>query len=126
MNTIVEMQNTDESILLLASQRVIYSSAKNILRIKEVLVVIIPIVISLLYTIITSCKAYFQLYSFAILFIDMIFLEHIIAERKKKAALIQELFDSKVLELNKSIIKYDYPTRSEIELSAKKIKMSKD
>lgn len=122
MNTINEMQNEDESILFLAAQAKMYSSAKMLLRIKEILVVVIPILLSLLYSTCPAGRPYFQLYSFIIIFVDMILLESIISSQKKKAALVQELFDTKVLELDKTIIGYDYPSRSEIQLAADKIK----
>lgn len=126
MNKIIALENEEESILLLAAQRNIYSTAKNILRVKEVLVVIVPILLSIVYPIYLSGKPYFQLYSFSILFIDMVLLESIISKKKKKAALIQELFDEKILELSNCIVKHDLPTRSEIEVAANRIKKKKE
>jgi len=96
--TIFEKQNSSRCLRYLASQRQIYSNAKKLLTLQIILVVI---VVTLLSVINYFCKIEWILgsYSAIITLIDIFLINKWIDNLKKRAAKIQEKFDTTLFEL---------------------------
>lgn len=99
MNQITTKQNLKEHIELLAAQRNLYSKSKKILTIRSVIVFIF-MVFGFFHFDNKILSAYVALASITYLFLDMFWLEKIEKNYRKTAAGIQELFDTKILELD--------------------------
>lgn len=97
---IIQEQNTDSNIKYLASQKKIYNTGKLAFTIQVLIAVPIPIVISIIVPLLKNAEYnitwIFILYSILATFLEL-YLEGKTCELKKRAASIQELFDSKVL-----------------------------
>lgn len=105
MNQIATIQNTQKQLERLAAQRELYSSAKRLFSLQIIGNVFIPLTLSLISTFRGNLSVYVAIYGICFFIIDSILVEPVIKQRKTKAAKIQELFDSDVLELNKSPFK---------------------
>ncbi len=119
---IVQKQNTDNMLRCLAAQRFLYSSAKTLFfgqLIFSTIVVIILSVINLYKDISWIIAAYGSI----IAIIDVAFLSSLIKRRKERAAKIQELFDTFVLNIEwNDILVGDKPTNEEIHRYSEKYK----
>lgn len=121
MTTISERQNLKENLEMLASQRVLYSKAKNFLGWQIFLTIFITIAISFF---VLLCPKYywFSVLSAILLVIYDIFITHHIEDIKIKASKIQELFDCSVLSLEwNEIISGDKPSIEDIKILSKNI-----
>ena len=123
-------QNTDYAIKLLASQRSIYSSAKTYFYIQCIIAIPIPIIISLLgkyYKVETEDLTWiFSLY-LILSGIAYLFLEKHIKSLKSSAAVIQELFDCKVLEIKwNSVLIHKKPSKEIIDSTSEKFLKKND
>jgi hypothetical protein len=105
MNQIATVQNTQKQLERLAAQRELYSSAKRLFSLQIIGNVFIPLTLSLVSTFHGNLSVYVAIYGICFFIIDSILIEPVIKQRKTKAAKIQELFDSDVLELSKSPFK---------------------
>ncbi len=105
MNQITTIQNSEQQLERLAAQRELYSSAKRRFNLQLIGNLLIPISLSLVAAFIGNFSVYTALYGIVFFIIDTILIEPIIKDRKAKAAKIQELFDSDVLEISKSPFK---------------------
>lgn len=101
-NPISVRQNEEGSIDLLAAMRQMYYEAKNASSYQFLICVALPITFPLLKTFSPSNPMYLgtiTLLSILVIIINDIF-EKVVREKKEKAARYQELFDTKVLELD--------------------------
>jgi len=106
MNRYFERQNEPEMISLQAAQRELYSSVKRYLALSFMLTVVLPTVTSVVYLILNFFPGYIipwlktslTVYGFVMLFINNLMLNHI-AAIKKRAARIQEEFDTRLFSL---------------------------
>lgn len=105
MNQITTIQNSQEQLERLAAQRELYSSAKKLFNLQLFGNLLVPISISLVAAFVGNFSVYTALYGIIFFIIDTILIEPVIKNRKAKAAKIQELFDSDVLEISKSPFK---------------------
>lgn len=105
MNQIATIQNTQKQLERLAAQRELYSSAKRLFGLQIIGNAVIPLTLSLVSTFRGNLSIYVAIYGICFFIIDNILVEPVIKQRKTKAAKIQELFDSDVLELSKSPFK---------------------
>jgi hypothetical protein len=121
MNKIVDQQNSEQCLKYLAAQRVVYSFAKRLLRTREVFIIAIPVILSLLNVFYQIQNPIINIYSLIIIFIDMELFEKIINGKKRNAAIIQELFDNAVFSIQASILPYDNIEPALVEMSAEKI-----
>ncbi|HRI46528.1 MAG TPA: S-4TM family putative pore-forming effector [Ignavibacteriaceae bacterium] len=114
---IVQEQNTDANIKYLASQKKIYNTGKLTFTIQVLIAVPIPIIISIIVPLLKNIENNitwtFILYSILATFLEL-FLEGKTCELKKRAASIQELFDSKVLLINWNSILIPKQPESEV------------
>ncbi|MDQ3817590.1 MAG: S-4TM family putative pore-forming effector [Acidobacteriota bacterium] len=105
MNQITTVQNTPKQLERLAAQRELYSSAKRLFTLQIIGNAFIPLTLSLVSTFHRSLSVYVAIYGICFFIIDSILIEPAIKKRKTKGAKIQEMFDSDVLQLNKSPFK---------------------
>lgn len=105
MNQIAIIQNSQKQLERLAAQRELYSSAKRLFNAQLVGNVLIPLTLSLFSVFRGSLSVYVAIYGISFFVVDTLLLEPAIKQRKNKAAKVQELFDSDVLELTKSPFK---------------------
>lgn len=97
---IATQQNQNESIAMLASQRYLYAKAKTWFYLQIIIVTIVPVILSI-YSLIFKKTAEEYLWIFVTYTVSAsvleIVLDNIVDSLKKKAAAIQELFDTSVL-----------------------------
>lgn len=105
MNQITIVQNTQKQLERLAAQRELYSSAKELFNLQIIGNVFIPLTLSLISAFYHNLSVYVAIYGICFFVIDSILVEPVIKKRKTKAAKIQELFDSDVLDLSTSPFK---------------------
>lgn len=105
MNQIATTQNTPKQLERLAAQRELYSSAKRLFSLQIIGNVFIPLTLSLVSTFYRNLSVYVAIYGTCFFIIDSILVEPVIKRRKTRAAKIQELFDSDVLEVSRSPFK---------------------
>lgn len=105
MNQIATTQNSQKQLERLAAQRELYSSAKRLFNLQIIGNVLIPLTLSLASTFRGNLSVYVAIYGICFFIVDSILVDPVIKQRKTKAAKIQELFDSDVLELSKSPFK---------------------
>jgi hypothetical protein len=101
-NNISIIQNGEKNIDLLAAQRQMYSEAKSSSNYQFAICVILPILLLFLKTTVPSNSIYLGLIILLPLFIIILnqyYFERIIKDKKEKAARIQELFDTNVLQI---------------------------
>jgi hypothetical protein len=124
MNKICEIQDKKENIELLAAQRKLYSSSKRVFNIRACIVLVL-VTVSFI-PIDARIKPFIGLASIVFLFLDMFLLEKIEDKRRNLAARIQELFDTRVLDLDWNILiigsKPDYESICEFYEKYKKQK----
>ncbi len=97
--SINQNQNTDSQIEMLAAQRALYSSAKTIIGTQMILagpVAVIAILLGILYP---DFKSYAALWGITVLVLDMVFLNPYQKRLRSQGALVQEAFDTKVLDI---------------------------
>ncbi|MBK9382166.1 MAG: hypothetical protein IPN39_12690 [Chitinophagaceae bacterium] len=105
MNNIIQLQNKEENLKLLAAQRELYGSAKIIYAWQFCFSVILPVIIAALTLVYPDMAVYGALYGILLLVIDEIAFNSSIDKKKAKAAKIQEQFDCSVLKIKKSSLK---------------------
>lgn len=106
MNNYFEMQNEPEMIELQAAQRELYSQAKKYLCLSFLFGVLIPSILSAVYLVLSFFPEYtfpwlktsITIYGFIMLFINTALLDHV-GYIKKRAARIQEVFDTRIFGL---------------------------
>lgn len=110
-NKIIEEQSKTENIRCLAAQRELYSRAKRILALQIFLAIFFVVFLSLI-SIRYDIQVFFSIYCVTITVFDILFLNNIMNSYKKKAARIQEVFDTNVfgIEWNCLIDKIDTET----------------
>ena len=123
-------QNESKSLQYLAAQRQIYSEAKTRMNVQIALIVLPPIAICFLKELCiynTNIVACVILLSFIILVFDRFYLSEQIKEKCCRAAKIQELFDSYVLDIvwNNSLCGSKEEIYRYVDISAEKYKQNK-
>jgi hypothetical protein len=100
MNNICKQQNTPYSLSLLAAQRQFYSEAKYWQAISIFLGVPLVILSSSLVAISPTLDIYSGLWGVAVTLSDILFFSRLQKNNQKKAAIIQQMFDSEILEFS--------------------------
>ncbi len=95
---IVENENTENNLRCLAAQRQLYSEAKRVFFLQITLTTISIVFLSLL-DIFYNIEWVVATYSFVVTISDLTIITPLIKSRKEKAAIVQEYFDSTVLEI---------------------------
>jgi hypothetical protein len=128
MNNIKKNQNSELSLRKLAAQSYLYSYAKQVFAIQIILTVPLVICLTLIAIFYPPFKIVSATWGILMTLVDLLFLKNYIQSLKQKAATIQELFDSEVLEFEWQEIKIEsIPTSDEIfEYSKKYKKKEKD
>jgi hypothetical protein len=98
--SIATRQNEPDQIELLAAQRRLYSEAKTSSTLRTIIAVVLAVGGPLLTSKYPQCAAYVGVFSLAYLVFDIALLENMERGRRKAAAMIQELFDTRVLEIS--------------------------
>jgi hypothetical protein len=98
-NSIPETQVEQKQLERLAAQRELYSAAKTWYGWQITITVVLPVAFALLALVKESLSVPSALFGLLSFFVDSLFLESNIKNRKEKAAKIQELFDCDVLNL---------------------------
>jgi hypothetical protein len=101
-NDISARQNSDENIMIIASQRQLYSDAKYISGLQLILCILFPISIPLLKTFCSGNSRYTALIimtSIVLLLLNSFYFDKAIKQRKVNAVHKQELFDTNVFQL---------------------------
>jgi hypothetical protein len=105
MNQITAVQNSQRQLERLAAQRELYSSAKRLFNLQLIGNVLVPLTLSFVSTLRGNFSVYVAIYGICFFVVDTLLVEPAIKQQKSKAAKVQELFDSEVLELTKSPFK---------------------
>jgi len=98
--SIVQRQELQENIELLAAQRNIYSRAKNIIGLQMMLSVPIAICAAIITIVKPELKGYVALWGILVVVFDLFVFTPWVKKLRDNAARIQELFDTKVLGLD--------------------------
>lgn len=98
--SIVQRQETPESIELLAAQRNVYSRAKNIIGLQMMLSVPVALCAAIATIVKPELKGYVALWGILVVVFDLFVFTPWVKKLRDNAARIQELFDSKVLGLD--------------------------
>lgn len=98
--SIVQRQELPDNIELLAAQRNIYSKAKNIIGFQMILSVPIAICAAITTIVKPELKGYMALWGILVVVFDLFVFTPWVKKLRDNAARIQELFDTKVLELD--------------------------
>jgi len=119
---IVKRQNTDDMLICLTAQRFLYSTAKKLFFWQLMLSTVIIILLSL-FNLYKDISWIIAAYGALIAIFDVTFWSSLIKKRKEKAAKIQELFDTSVLNINwnKTLVG-EKPTYEEIIRYSEKYK----
>ena len=111
---IVQKQNMDDMLRCLAAQRYLYSSAKILFFWQLIFSTIVVVILSLL-NLYKNISWMMAAYGSLIAIIDVTFWSSLIKRKKEKAAKIQELFDTSVLNIKwNNILVGERPTDEEI------------
>ena len=97
--SINQLQNTDSQIEMLAAQRNLYSSAKTIIGTQLTLAGPVAVIVTLLGIFYPGLKNYAALWGITVLVLDMVFLNPYQKNLRGQGALVQEAFDTKVLDI---------------------------
>lgn len=100
MNRISQEQNSLNQLEKLAAQRQLYSNAKTIQNISILTSVPLVIFWSICVAIFSKIEVYAALWGIAVTILEVIVLNPFVKSLQEKAALIQQMFDCDVLELN--------------------------
>lgn len=103
--SINQKQNIDSQIEMLAAQRYLYSSAKMVIGTQIILAGPVAVVAILLAIFYPDLKNYVALWGVTVLVLDMAFLNPYQKKLRGQGALIQEAFDTKVLNIEWNGIK---------------------
>lgn len=98
--SIVQRQETPESIELLAAQRNVYSRAKNIIGLQMMLSIPVALCAAVTTIVKPELKGYVALWGILVVVFDLFVFTPWVKKLRDNAARIQELFDSKVLGLD--------------------------
>lgn len=98
--SIVQRQETPESIELLAAQRNVHSRAKNIIGLQMMLSVPVALCAAITTIVKPELKGYVALWGILVVVFDLFVFTPWVKKLRDNAARIQELFDSKVLGLD--------------------------
>lgn len=121
MNHILENQNNDENLQLLAAQRQIYSDAKLLQVIEIILTIPLVVLFAWVSNRNPDLTVYNAIYAFFILIADLLYFEPKIKNLKERAARIQELFDCNLFKLRwNNSMAGEKPDEDEINFSAQK------
>ncbi|WP_337228599.1 S-4TM family putative pore-forming effector [Proteus faecis] len=112
--SITKRQNCDDNLKLLAAQRKIYSEVKNLIGTQVALSFPIAGISVALIIFYPQLKNYVALWGIFMLCLDLFFLTPKINEKRLCAAKVQELFDTKVLNLPWNELLADKKPNSEI------------
>jgi len=119
---IVLKQNIDDMLRCLAAQRYLYSSAKTLFFWQLIFSTIVVVILSL-FNLYKNISWMIAAYGSLIAIIDVTFWSSLIKKRKEKAAKIQELFDTSVLNIKwNNILVGEKPTDEEIFRYSEKYK----
>lgn len=119
---IVEKQNSLEMLICLAAQRQLYSTAKALFLWQLILSTVLVIVLSI-FNLYINISWILAAYGFFIAIIDIIFVSPQIKKQKEKAAKIQEIFDTTVLNITwNDLLIGNKPSNEEIYRYSEKYK----
>jgi hypothetical protein len=123
MNNINVNQNSESALRKLKAQSYLYSYAKKVFALQSILTVPLVVCLTLIAVFFPPFKIVSATWGILMTLFDLLFLKNYIQSLKQKAATIQELFDSEVLEFEWQEIKIDsIPTSDEIFEFSKKYK----
>lgn len=94
-----KLQNSDDQLNLLAAQRHLYSSAKKVIGMQMMLAGPLAMGATLLGVLYPEFKNYASLWGVTVLALDIALLNSLQKKWRAQAALIQEAFDTKVLDI---------------------------
>lgn len=94
-----QLQNAGDQIDMLAAQRQLYSSAKNVIGIQMILAGPVTMGVTFLGILYPEFKNYASLWGITILALDIALLNSLQKKLRGQAALVQEAFDTKVLDI---------------------------
>lgn len=97
--SINQKQNSGEQIEMLAAQRQLYSSAKRIMGVQMILAGPVAVTATLIGIFFPEFKNYAALLGITILVLDLVFLNPLQKKLRSQGALVQEAFDTKVLDI---------------------------
>lgn len=120
-NNIPEQQNNERSIKLLAASSQLYSQAKLLQGIQVLMTVPLPLVLSISVIIFPNYKVWAAFYGIVASIIDVLLIQTLQKEWKKEAAVIQEVFDCELLEMEWNEFRTgDRPTPERINIAARR------
>lgn len=112
---ILELQNEDSNLHLLALQRSLYSVEKKIMAVQLAIALLTAISGSIIQYLQPLVQSYVTIICAAIALLDAFFLESLKGKKQTSAAKIQELFDTNVLRMTWNTIKVgDKPKAEEL------------
>lgn len=123
MNAIPQQQLTQKQLDRLAAMSQLYSDAKTILAVQTTLSIPLVVIWSLLVLKFPGFRVYAAYWGIAVTFLDVLVFTPWQKGLKKKAALIQELFDCDVLQMEWQDLKSGRPGTEEILKAASKFKL---
>ena len=100
MNSILQDQNTQRSLNLLAAQRQLYSDAKGLQMVSLIMSVPVVIAWSILVALFPPLCVYAALWGITATLIELLFFSRLQKSTQEKAAKIQQIFDCEVLQFN--------------------------
>ncbi|HOB58900.1 MAG TPA: S-4TM family putative pore-forming effector [Methanoregulaceae archaeon] len=98
-NRIPYVQNETLQLQRLAAQRQLYSSAKNVKKIKCILTIPVLSILSIITFFVSDFKIWFAFYGICLVLLNSVLLNPLGNSLQSQAAIIQELFDCEVLHL---------------------------
>lgn len=123
MNNIRQLQNTNNSIDKLSSQRQLYSKAKTFFTLRLLMSILIAIIGPILITQYDKSRPYVALISIIYIFFDIIVLKKIESKNRENAAKIQELFDIKLFGLEwNNVVAGNKPDMEMVYVNSEKYK----
>lgn len=100
MNNITQEQNEQRRLELLAAQRQLYTDVKNLQIISTIISVPVVITWSILVALFPPLAVYAALWGIIAIFLDLLLLSRLQKFTQEKAAKIQQMFDSEVLQFD--------------------------
>lgn len=100
MNNILQEQNTQRSLDLLAAQRQLYSDAKGLQMVSVIMSVPVVIAWSILVARFPPLAVYAALWGTIATLLELLFFSRLQKSTQEKAAKIQQIFDCEVLQFN--------------------------
>lgn len=100
MNNISQEQNTQRKLALLATQRQLYSDAKNLQMISVISGVPVVVAWSVLVAIFPKLAVYAGLWGITAALLELLFFSRLQKSTQEKAAKVQQIFDCEVLQFN--------------------------